>query len=343
MTRPLLAALLAGVALPALALDAPTPSPADKRLRSVVYSPNQVVPFFTAVGATARIQLGAGEEVRGVLVSDQAALGGEPEPEEADAQMVSTSGGRQANPGAASCDRNLCRSVIGNFVYLRPLRELAPQPLFLQTQHCDAAGKCENVPYALELVTRPGDLTERTENTYYGLAFTYPAREDAARRRAAAERAAKWRERQEKLAEQRAMAPLPTPVSYAAAGAFGVAGENWRYVWQSEPEMRFALAPDEVWDDGRSTFLRFNGMRRVPNVYTRNPDGTKTLLNVAAEPGLTGTVLRIGRTAPMFVLEDGRYIGAIHNAGPDPEGRGSLTVGPPPATLRVATRPRRRS
>ena len=311
----------------------------------MIYNPGQVVPLFAAVGATARIQLGAGEEVRGVLVSDQAALSNEPDPDESDAQTVATGGGRQASPGAASCDRNLCRSVIGNFVYLRPLRELAPQPLFLQTQHCDAAGKCEQVPYALELVTRPGDLTEQTQNTYYGLAFTYPARDAAVRRRAAAERAAKWRERQDKLDEQRAMAPLPTPVSYAPVGAFGAAAENWQWVWQSEPHMRAALMPDDTWDDGRSTFLRYNGMRRIPNVYMRNPDGTKTLVAFSAEPGPTGTVLRIGRTAAMFVLEDGAYIGAIHNAGPDPEGRGSLTVAPAPAPapvpLRIVARPRR--
>lgn len=333
----LVAMLLAGAALPALALDAPTPSPADKRLRSVVHDPAQVVPFFAAVGATARIQLGAGEKVVGVLASDQSAIGGEPEPEDTDAQTVAAGGARQGGPSTASCDRNLCRSVIGNFVYLRPLRALAPQPLFLQTEHCDAAGKCEQVPYALQLVTRPGDLTEQTENTYYGLAFTYPGREAAARRRAAAERAAKWRERQDKLDEQRAMAPLP--VSYAAS----TTTDNWRYAWQSAPEMRVALMPDEAWDDGRSTFLRFNGMRRVPNVYARNPDGTKTLVPFAAEPGPTGTVLRISRTATFFVLEDGAFIGALHNLGHDPEGRGNLTVAvqPAPVPLRVIARPRR--
>lgn len=330
----LTSALLAGVALPAYALDAPVPSAADKRLRTVIHDPQQVVPFFTAVGATARIQLGAGEEVVGVLVSDQTAMAAEPEPDDTMvADTARPSGG--GAPGPTSCDRNICRSVYNNFVYIRPLRDLAPQPVFIQTKHCDETGKCEQVPYALQLVTRPGDMTEATANTYYGLAYTYPAREAAARRRAAAAQAAKWQAQRAQQAERQAMAPLP--VSYSTQN------NAWQYAWQSEPSA-YALMPDEVWDDGRSTFLRFNGMRRVPNVYTRNPDRTKTLVTAASEPGPTGTVLRIGRTAKMFVLEDGALIGAIHNAGPDPEGRSSLTVAAPsPPMLRVgsAARPSR--
>jgi len=82
--------------------------------------------------------------------------------------------------GPASYDANLCRSVAGNFVYLRPLRPLDPQPLFIQTKRCPESAKCEMVPYAFEMLTRSADVKAAADNVAWAVAFSYPDRERAA-------------------------------------------------------------------------------------------------------------------------------------------------------------------
>lgn len=195
MSRPLilgaLGALLA--ANSALALEEPTPGQRDKRVRVVTYDPDQVVQLYAAPGATVRVAIAPDEVVQALLVSDQAIMSGESEMEAT--TVADTSSGRPEQPGDPNkaCDPNMCRSVYGSFIYIKPNRELEPQPLHLQTKRkCTAPTdgtqpKCEWRSYQFELLTRPGPLTESTPNTFFGVRFEYPA--DRAAEQAAAERA----------------------------------------------------------------------------------------------------------------------------------------------------------
>lgn len=314
--RTLLTAATMLHAVPALAaIDPPAASQLDHRMRVIPYNRNNPVQLYAAPGASLRIQLGADEEVVRIVVSDQATIAPEPEaPEPGGASTVSsTVGGPASGPkGPASCDPNLCRDVAGNFVYLKPLRALNPQPLFIQTKWCSPdTARCEMVPYAFELLTRPGDPKVTAAAAAWDVTFTYPERDRAARiaaqRKAQAAWAAAWRERQ-------ALLP-PSP----AAPAFT---SNWLYGFRGSD----AVQPDEAWDDGRTTFLRFNGNRRVPNVYRRLPDGHEGIPAYATEPDVGGTILRIARTEAKWFLRDGDAAGCLFNIGPDPDGKTAATV-----------------
>ncbi len=318
-------ALARADAVPCLAAET-APCAEDKRIECIEYRPNDVVHLYAAPGATLRIQLGAGEKVEGLHVSDQRTLAAEePEPPtRAETVAESPNGNR-----SATCDPNLCRSVVENFVYVMPRRELTGQPFFLQTQWCDGAGKCQPVPYAFELQAKlpaPAQVASLESGAasppatqYFGVRFVYPERDAAERKREQEARVAAWRA---------AHPPVPRPVHAAAALAAAQAcaltpGANYRYLFRGAPELK----PNEVCDDGRTTFVRFNGLRRVPNVYTYLPDGTETNgFGYAAEPDPSGTTLRIAKTATRWCLRDGDRAGCIYNSGGDPEGRTASTV-----------------
>ncbi len=314
--RSLLAAATMLHAVPALAaVDPPAASGLDHRMRVIPYNRNNPVQLYAAPGASLRIQLGADEEVVRIVVSDQATLAPEEEaPAGGAATTVSSPFGAPspAQRGPASCDPNLCRDVAGNFVYLKPLRALDAQPLFIQTKRCAAeTGKCEMVPYAFELLTKAGDPKMTASAAAWDVTFTYPDRDRAARlaeqRKAYAARLAAWRER------QALRPPAPSAPSVTA---------NWRYGYRGSEAVR----PDQAWDDGRTTFLRFNGNRRVPNVYRQLPDGHEGLASYATEPDAGGTVLRISRTETKWFIRDGDAAGCLFNVGSDPDGKAAATV-----------------
>ena len=167
-----LAAALGSLPGVALALDTPQPAGRDKRIRVVTYDRDNVVQLYAAPGATVRIEIAADETIEAILVSDQTIMRQDLEME--DPGEASTPPSQRSAP-AASCDRNLCRSIQGPFVYIKPVRDLDPQPLFIQTRKCAPTGQCVSRAYTLELVTRQGPLVEAAANTYYAIRFDYPA------------------------------------------------------------------------------------------------------------------------------------------------------------------------
>ena len=186
MIRPVtvLGVLLA--AAPALALETPPDGPRDKRVRVVEYDRDQVVRIYTAVGATIRIEIAPSEVVEALSVSDQALMSGEVQAEQG---LGEGSSELRPTPQPSACvgDINLHRCSYGNFIYLKPVRELDPQPLHIQAKRCEtasegAAPRCVWRPYQFELMTRSGPLTEAVPNTMYVLRFDYPADRAAAER-----------------------------------------------------------------------------------------------------------------------------------------------------------------
>lgn len=292
---------------PAWALvDPPTASKNDGHIRSVTYDPYNPVQIYAPPGASLRIELGIDETVLQVVTSDQRTLvpGNEP-PAAPQSEGIGSTG-----PHApASCDPNLCRVVEGNFIYLKPLRQLDPQPLFVQTQRMGEDGKAQMVPYAFELLTKTPEGAVGA--SVWAVRFVYPRRVKAAQ-------AAEW---QRQRAASQALAVQASAMVHPAAAA-PPPDANWRYGYRGSPSVK----PDAAWDDGRSTFLRFNGNRRVPNIYNKLPDGHESIPAVSPEPDETGNTLRIAHTETKWFVRDGDEAGCLFDLGPDPDGRTTATV-----------------
>lgn len=334
--------LAASVALPlawsapAVADEAPVPAGADPRVRMVAYDPQQVVKLYAVPGATLTIQLAPGETVAGLPVSDQTLLD-PPEPAGLGTGPLAMAGGpapsERAGAGrGASTDRNLFTAVRGNFVMLKPLRDLAPQPLFIIGRSTDpTTGREVMRAYTFELSTREGPLTAEAPNTYYLVRFTYPTEERAAAaaadeaRRQAANTATETRRRE--LAERQARDRLQL------AGANGATPGvmNWNYDGQGDRE----LAPAEVWDDGQSTFLRFPGNRRVPAIFSVLTDGREAAVNYSAN---TSGLITIHQTGPALRLRDGGLVLCILNRTHDAIGRNPGTGTTSPDVVRELRR-----
>jgi type IV secretion system protein VirB9 len=323
-------------AVPAMAfVDPPAASTNDGRIRQVVYDPDNPVEIYAVPGASLRIELGAGETVVQIVTSDQGTL--RPDQSYPPVQAASAATGIPGPQIPPSCDADMCRSVASNFIYIKPIRPLDPQPLFIQTERIDENGKVQQVAYTFELLTRPTDLPARhggtkpgvaaetplVAPTVWGVRFIYPERVKAA------QAAAWWRQKkaaddQAKQAAElvRANAAIPGPDA------------NWRYGYRGSA----AVQPDAVWDNGRTTFLRFNGNRRIPNVYNKLPDGHESIPAVAPEPDETGNTLRIARTESKWFLRDGDEAGCLFDLGPDPDGRTAPTVAQTVTATKAAVR-----
>ena len=301
--------LRAGTAL--AAIDPPAASSADPRMRVVTYNRFDPVELYAEPGASLRIQFGADETVLGVIASDQGTIDPPMVPQSQSTFVGLGSSLSKASKGPASCDPNLCRAIVGNFVYLKPLRALDPQPVFVQTSRIDTNGKRVMTAYTFELLTRSSDPKKPMPPTTWAVTFVYPDRVHAAQ-------VAAWRKRRaaEQAAEaERTALMQPPPAAPSTAS-------NWRYGYRGSD----SVMPDEAWDDGRTTFLRFNGNRRVPNIYRQLPDGHEAITAYATEPDATGTTLRVARTGAKWFLRDGDEAGCLFDLGPDPQGAGSTTV-----------------
>ena len=311
---------------PAAAGEAPAPAGADPRVRVIAYNPQQVVKLYAVPGATLTIQLAPGETVAGLPVSDQSLLD---TPEPAGPGPLALAGGpvpseRAAAGRGASTDRNLFTAVRGNFVMIKPLRDLDPQPLFIIGRSTDpTTGREVMRAYTFELSTREGPLTAEAPNTYYLVRFTYPEEERAAAAAAAATRrqaaAAAAETRRRELAERRARDRL----QLASANGAMPGVMNWNYDGQGDRE----LAPAEVWDDGQSTFLRFPGNRRVPAIFSVLADGREAAVNYSVS---TLGLITIHQTNAAFRLRDGGLVLCILNRAFDATGRnpGTGTTSP---------------
>ena len=307
-------------AAPALAaIDPPAASNDDARIRTLMYDPNNPVEIHTTPGASLRLEFGADEEIVQVITSDQDILAPDPTAPPLPAVQASTglpSGqGGQANQLPPSCDVNLCRSVWGNIVYIKPIRPLNPQPLFVQTRRTGINGKPEMVPYAFELSAAAPDPHDKNPPTpVWGVRFSYPERVKA-------QQVAAWLTRKHKdEAAAKERASLAQPASVVPGP-----NANFRYGYRGADLLR----PDEAWDDGRTTVLRFNGNRRVPNIYAQLPDGKETLLASSTEPDATGNTLKIAGTGRKWFLRDGDEAGCLFDLGPDPNGRTASTIAAP--------------
>lgn len=305
------------------------PCAGDDRMLCVNYQADRTLQIPVTPGATLVMSFPPGEspQTGGILASDQSILANEA-PDDQNAQVADASGGiiggqtRQQSAGSnPSCDANLCRSIIGNKVYLKPVRDLAPQPLFVQTEYCDG-GSCDDIVYPLEIVTRPADLNSGAMKGMFGIKFMHPGRVSAASRKMAEER---WKHQQ----ELKAMAPPPPSVPTDTT--------NQKYAFRGKGQAA-ALAADEIWDDGRTTFMRYKGNRQIPVPYTYLADGSPTKLNYVAEPGPDETILRIAGVRSKFCVASG-VSGCVYNVPLWMAEHGMAVPNDGPAPVVAANRP----
>jgi type IV secretion system protein VirB9 len=94
-----------------------------------------------------------------------------------------------------------------------------------------------------------------------------------------------------------------------------------------------SLAPSQVEDDGRFTFMRFDSTRELPVVYKLLPDGREALTNFHMDSD-SGTMV-IHETAANFILRYGKAVMAIRNDGFRPDGALDRTGSTLPGTIRM--------
>lgn len=81
------------------------------------------------------------------------------------------------------------------------------------------------------------------------------------------------------------------------------------------------LAPTEIFDDGRFTYLRYDNAKSLPAVFKENADGTEAAVNSHTE----GDTLVVHETSAKFILRLGRSVLGIENRGFDAEGTFNIT------------------
>ncbi|TCZ61135.1 TrbG/VirB9 family P-type conjugative transfer protein [Roseicella aquatilis] len=317
--RRLLPTLLVALAAPVLAAETPRPcaSDGDPRERCVAYRPGQVIRIYAAPGATLTVELPATQRVFSVAVSDNAVISGGP-------GMVRTASG---GGGDATVDGNLMVMVPGGgenpqqFVTLKPLRHLEPQPLVvLAWRQNPATGERALRRYTFELRTRPGELTEEVPDTFFSVRIADPEAERE-------ERAARWRQVRDEREARAAAARLRQTTQGGAPGI----RRNVRYTGQGTAEDRAALAPvvganptdGAMWDDGMRTYLRYPGNRRPPMVYRVTADGAEAVVghHVEADPTTNGALLVVHGVHPMLRLREGGRILCLTNSAYDATGQ----------------------
>lgn len=300
----------------AMAMQQPWPcSESEKRIRCVSYDQAQVVRVPAVVGGSLAIEFSEGETIEDASVSDNGLLTGEGSSPRSFLPVG-------AGQSPATADRNLQMSRRKNFLFLKPLRELAAQSVNVVT--VNAEGKVR--PYSFQLETRPGGMGPEVDDTVFRLRFRYPADEAAVRR-------ARW-EAQREARDARAAADRLRQHTIS-----GETVRNARYDGQGTAADRAALAPSSgstepaMWDDGHRTYLRYAGNRRVPMVYQILPDGREGVVGQSADadPTTHGTLVTAHGVFPALKLRDGKAVLCIRNAGWDGgQGRnpGTGTVSP---------------
>ena len=105
---------------------------------------------YLATGASFRIEIHDGDEIDGVVASDQRTLAHEEDEQSINPLAQQPQPAARGNPDDPVCDANMCQTRVGNLFYILPRRDLSPQPFFFRGVWKDAAGKEHSDPYAFE-------------------------------------------------------------------------------------------------------------------------------------------------------------------------------------------------
>ena len=156
-----------------------------------------------------------------------------------------------------------------------------------------------------------------TRSPYYKVTFKYPNEEQRARD-AALERT----ERALQVARQE-QAVLRTQLNDAVELAKTLRAaeipvrRNPNYWWAGDD----GIKPDEAFDDGTFTYIRYRGQREFPAVYLERERGKESLVNTT----IKGDTIVILRVAGRYVLRKGSAVGSLVSPSFDEVGRPNET------------------
>lgn len=247
----------------ALAVELPKAGHEDSRVRYAVYQSGNVVRIAAPIGAALSIEFDKNERI-------------------------------VAFPMGAIDAVNLIPA--GNFLYVRAMKPVAQQALFVLVREPDGALR----QYQFEFHTLP----KADEASIYALKFVYPKEEREARAKVA-------RIAAEKQSEKDALADLAETQDEMATCHFSYQ-RNFHYVEKGDQ----ALKPECVWDNGTSTVFNLGGMRRMPTVFEQMPDGRPEAVNET----IRGQSIIVAGTAPVWWLRDGDAVMEIFNRAYSPHG-----------------------
>ena len=314
-------ALSAALIAPAYAEEPPVQSRHDSRVRTVPYRPDDVVPIWSAVGATLAIEFGQGKSVPDGNVSI---------PDAWDAKEHK--GGLEAFPQ-------------GNILSLKSHTCMIREPLLVTTRLATGqlrlyAFEFHTIPDICPQQRSPGMMAAATpisastdqpatqgnlkyvgrddlgpdHDVDYVIRFRYPL-DEAARRRAAAARA------EERARKQETALLLQQQTDTFSANPFN-GDRNYRYLIRGD----VSLTPALVWDNGYSTAFTFPAMQRLPSLFRVNPDGKEA----TSDYSVHGDTMIATGTAQLWRLRDGQTVAEILDLGFNPVGKtpGTGTVSP---------------
>lgn len=286
--RAVAALLLTSALLASSAQAAQQPKPVrqDEHVQIVPYDENNPVYLHLRAGHTAVVEISDKERITDIFLSDSSSLR---------------------------------KKDSGHFAFFKPLMHMPPQPIFIKATKLDGSGD-RLYPLVLDatdpdpppgLPGENGQVAKASTDVFgtddgrpYIVRFTYPA--EAAKKAAAQREAAAkiWRAKRDMhLAAAKLREPAPTVI-------------NTGYQAQGTPEEQAALAPNATWDDGQSTYFRFDGNRRLPVPYVLNPDGKEAVVDYTVQD----RTLIIHQTAARFRLRDGDQILCVFNPTYSPAG-----------------------
>lgn len=297
--KKIILALLATTALSAsvLAADPNVPIRAadNPNMRFIAYNPNARVQIIGNINREAVFRFAPDEKVVRVLFGDGTTNGDENQTWEG------------PNPD------DVKEFPLQNVVYLHP-RRLGYTSITIIT----TSPKGQR-PYRFAGLVRPiPPCAPRVEfcddpDATYGLTFTYPEDEAAAKveaARAAAEERRALAEAERPAREARAVAIRNAAMSARLRTDHLAGGEcrNWNYEGEANAEAR-ALWPVErlpVTDNGQETTFVFEGNLPVPNFYLPSPDGKTESPIMASSPALGTFILPV--VAPQLRLRLGSAV-----------------------------------
>ena len=80
-----------------------------------------------------------------------------------------------------------------------------------------------------------------------------------------------------------------------------------------------AVTPDQAFDDGRFTYLRFSGNRKMPAVFSVDDAGGESIVNSHVEQDSPDTIV-VHQLAKKLVFRLGKAVGCLVNKAYDPKG-----------------------
>lgn len=188
-------------------------------------------------------------------------------------------------------------SVRGNNIFFKPTK---PQP---STNLLMVSNKKRR--YSLDL-----KMSNQNHPPTFVLEFRYP-------------REARKRQQAEMSKQADAAAVLR-----AAEAKNPIRGDYNRNYWGRGQK---SLAPTEMYDNGRFTYLRYDDAKDLPAVFRVKADGTEAAVNSHVE----GDTLVIHETAAKFVLRLNKSVLGIENRSYDPKGKFNLTGSTQSRTVRM--------